>query len=168
MKAISIIAVLLGCVLAGCAVNAPHERPVALNQIAPQFKAKAGLNRIAEAKEIATLLPRCPESRGRWWLLGFDETAGIPDFEHPSYLLPQDDLFKILGQPDRCETNWTSWVSAAYDIGNDRKNIAWELLVCFSDNHVVSGIVIKQHTPTIIRTRTWPDGSTTSVTNYLP
>jgi hypothetical protein len=169
MKMERIFIVLLACLLAGCV---HYTRPAALQPLAAQFKAKAGLNRIAEGRKVAGLLPVCPVVHGRPWLLGFDESVpvGAPDMGHPSYILSQEDFLEAMGKPDRSQPEDLRhgiWAGASYDLGSDRNNTAWELLVTFYDHRVVTGCVIKRFTPSIIRTRTNPDGSTTSVTNYL-
>jgi len=170
MKAHCIFAILLGCILTGCV---HHTRPAALDQLAAQFQAKAGSNRIAEGKKIAGLLPVCPVVHGRWWLLGFDESVpvGAAELNQPSYILSQAEFLQAMGKPDRSQLEDLRhgiWAGASYDLGSDRNNSAWELLVTFFNNHVVSGCVIPRNTPSSIATHTNPDGSTTSVTNYLP
>jgi len=152
-----------------------HTRPASLDTLAAQFKAKASSNRIAEGKKIARLLPHCREVYGgRWWLLGFDESVASPvaDVSHPSYILSEGDFLQAMGKPNRSQPDDLRhgiWPMASYDLGNDSNNTAWELLVGFYSNNVVSGSVIKRFTPSgIFATHTNPDGSTTTVTNYLP
>jgi len=162
--------VLLGCLLSGCV---HHARPVSLDQRAAEFKARAGFNRIAEGEKMAGLLPTCPKVHGRWWYLGFDESVpvGARVVEHPSYTLPQEDFLQAMGKPDRTQLEDLRhgiWAVASYDLGSDRNNTAWELLVTFYDHRVVGGKVIRRFTPWRIATHNNPDGSTTSVTNYLP
>ena len=129
---------------------------------------------MAEGKKIARLLPHCREvDGGRWWLLGFDESVASPaaDVSHPSYILSEEDFLQAMGKPDRSQAEDLRhgiWPVASYDLGSDRNDTAWELLVTFYSNNVVSGEVLKRFTPASIATHTNPDGSTTSVTNYVP
>ena len=162
--------ILLGCLLAGCAY---HTRPASFDTLAAQFKAKAGSNRIAEGKKIARLLPVCPVVHGRWWYLGFDESVpvGADDMSRPSYILSKEDFLQAMGKPSRSQIEDLRhgiWDVASHDLGSDRNNTAWELLVTVWSNNVVSGGVIKRFTPRSIATHANPDGSITSVTNYLP
>src|ERR1700679_3721234 len=107
MKARRFFFVLL-CLTTSC-LGAPHSRPAKLDKLAAQFKAKAGSERIAEGKEIVYLMPACHVSHGRWWLLGFDESGGIEDVDHPSYLLLKADFFQRFGLPDRRDNPASPW-----------------------------------------------------------
>jgi hypothetical protein len=171
MKLHFIILVLLGCLLASCVY---HTRPASFDTLAAQFTAKAGSNRIAEGKKIERLLPVCPTVYGgRWWYLGFDESVASPasDVSHPSYILPQEGFLQAMGKPDRYipeNLRYGIWAQASYDLGSDRNNTAWELLVTFYYNRVVGGRVIKRFTPIGFATYTSNGVTTVIRTNYLP
>jgi hypothetical protein len=170
MKMYFIFLVLLVYLSGGCAY---HSRSEAFEPLAAQFKAKAGTNRIVEGRKIAGLLPVCPVVHGRWWYFGFDESvpAGADDMSRPSYLLSKEDFLQAMGKPSRFQVEDLRhgiWDVASYDLGRDRNNTAWELLATFRSNNVVRGRVIKRYTPSSVATHINPDGSITSVTNYLP
>jgi hypothetical protein len=193
MKAGHVCSLLVSCALAGCAAAASKTRPAALDKTAAEFRAMVGSNRIAEAKKLACLLPGCPvhhvRVQGAHGL--FPRTEWI-DGEHPSYMLSQQDLFKALGEPDRLASGWDliptgqvryypdrsvyrQWslpirpdrVYAYYDVGRDRRNSAWQLLLVLCDAHVCSAQVIKQGSVRSPSIGTLPDGQSIATTNHL-
>jgi hypothetical protein len=88
---------------AGCSSSGPKTRPAALVPLVARFKAKAGTERVAEARRIAALMPTCPAlhyNQGWWLRFGFDESQ-YTDWNRPSYFLSKDELFSLLGPQRR-------------------------------------------------------------------
>ena len=195
MRAGYLFSLFVSCALAGCVPQPPRTRPAALDKAAAEFKAVAASNRIAEAKKLARLLPGSPVHHVRVQGVPyglFPRTDWI-DGEHPSYMLSQQDLFKALGEPDRLASGWDlipagqvpyypdrsvyrHWslplrpdrVYACYDVGRDRRNNAWQLVLVLCDAHVCSAHVIKQGSVGSPSIGTLPEGRSIVATNHPP
>jgi hypothetical protein len=171
------ILILLSCLSTGCIEHGPHTRPKELSSLAAQFKAKAGMDRIAEGKRIAALLPTYRERpygpQRPWWLFG-NETGDAPpgpDYDHPSYKLSKEEFFQLMGQPDhfRRVEKGEVVVTAVYDLGRDKKGDGFALFIgCYKDLVICGGLAnTNVNVIQAITTRRNPDGSLTVVTNYM-
>jgi hypothetical protein len=171
------VLILLGCLSTGCIAHGPRTRPKELPSLAEQFKARAGIARIAEGKRIAALLPTYRERpygpQRPWWLFGLEtgDAPPGPDYDHPSYKLPKEEFLQMMGQPDRFRRvqKGEVTVTAVYDLGRDKKGDGFALFIgCYKD-FVICGGVANTNASIVesIVTHSNPDGSITVVTNYM-
>jgi len=166
---LQIISLALLSLLAGCSSSGPKTRPAALDPLAARFMSKAGTERVREARKIAALMPTCPivHYNKFWWLMfGLDESQ-YPDWRHPSYFITKDEVFSLLGLPDREHAfdAGGNWNYAMYRVGHNRKGDVMGLYVRSFDGHVVASFVMPTNTPASIEMR--GDPVTLIRTNYM-
>jgi hypothetical protein len=118
-----------------CVHHAQQDgHPVAFDQLAGKFRAKAGHDRYDEGRQIQALLPRCPIT----WQKQINnfETLTSYDYSHPSYHLFKQELLRSLGHPDSSGAD-TVW----YELGRDINHMHWDLSVNIRDDYVVGSMI---------------------------
>lgn len=116
------LTMLLIGIVSGCGRQAPpvaqpeDPPPAAFQTAAEKFKARAGTNRLAEAKDLIATLPSCVTSTRD---TGPGRIRAL-DTSHPTYRLSKGQLLAASGQPHSVFTNSTWGERLSYDVGTNR------------------------------------------------